>query len=102
MIWFMLNIPPSRPFFAAWAGIPLWMTVKHPGTGPAFSAAPACPGAAAQLAEDKQPAPALAAWPILRTRAGDAHSCWSWGRYQLRMMNRRAARYSAVPLIASN
>jgi len=38
------------------------MTFKHhPGTGPAFSAAPAYPDAEAPLAEDKQPEPALAA-----------------------------------------
>jgi hypothetical protein len=61
MIWFMLNMPLAAAFFAAWVGIPLWMTSKHPGTGPAFSAAPACPDAKAPSAEDKQPEPALAA-----------------------------------------
>jgi hypothetical protein len=57
MIWFMLNMPLAAAFFAAWVGIPLWMTFKHPSTGPAFSAAPAD----ARLAEDTQPEPALAA-----------------------------------------
>ena len=61
MIWFMLNTPLAAAFFAAWVGIPLWMTFKHPGTGPAFSAAPAYPAAEAPVAEDKQPEPALAA-----------------------------------------
>ena len=61
MIWFMLNMPLAAAFFAAWVGIPLWMTFKHPSTGPAFSAAPARPDADARLAEDKQPEPALAA-----------------------------------------
>ena len=61
MIWFMLNMPRAAAFFAAWVGIPLWMTFKHPGTGPAFSAAPACPAAEAPLAEAKQPEPVLAA-----------------------------------------
>jgi hypothetical protein len=61
MIWFMLNMPLAAAFVAAWVGIPLWMTFKHPDTGPAFSAAPAYLVAAAPLAEDKQPEPALAA-----------------------------------------
>jgi hypothetical protein len=61
MIWFMLNMPLAAAFFAAWVGIPLWMTFKHPGTGPAFSAAPAYHDAEAPLAGDKQPEPALAA-----------------------------------------
>jgi hypothetical protein len=61
MIWFMLNIPLAAAFFSAWVAIPLWMTFKHPGTGPAFSAAPAYPAAEAPVAEDKQPEPALAA-----------------------------------------
>jgi len=54
-------MPLAAAFFAAWVGIPLWMTFKHPGTGPAFSAAPACPAAEAPLAEAKQPEPVLAA-----------------------------------------
>ena len=61
MIWFMLNMPLAAAFFAAWVAIPLWMTFKHPGTGPAFSAAPRCPDAEAPLAGDKRPEPALAA-----------------------------------------
>jgi len=61
MIWFMLNMPLAAAFFAAWVGIPLWMTLKPSRTGPAFSAAPAYPAAEAPLAEAKQPEPALAA-----------------------------------------
>ena len=61
MIWFMLNMPLAAAFFAAWVGIPLWMTFKHPGTGSAFSAAPAYPAAEAPLAEAKRPEPVLAA-----------------------------------------
>jgi len=61
MIWFMLNMPLAAAFFAAWVGIPLWMTFKHSGTGPAFSAAPAYPDAEAPLAEAKRPEPVLAA-----------------------------------------
>jgi hypothetical protein len=61
MIWFMLNMPLAAAFFAAWVGIPLWMTFKHPGTGPAFSTASAYPDAETPLAQGKQPEPALAA-----------------------------------------
>lgn len=61
MIWFLLNMPLVAAFFAAWVGIPLWMTFKHPDTGPAFSAVSADPDSEAPLAEDKQPEPALAA-----------------------------------------
>jgi len=61
MIWFMLNMPLAAAFFAAWVGIPLWMTFKHPDTGPALSAAPAYLDTEAPLAEDKQPERALAA-----------------------------------------
>ena len=61
MIWFMLNMPLAAALFAAWVGIPLWMTFRHPGIGPAFSETPGYPYAEAPLAEDKQPEPALAA-----------------------------------------
>ena len=61
VIWFMLNMPLAAAFFAAWVGIPLWMTFRHPGTGPAFSAASASSDAEAPLPGDKQPEPALAA-----------------------------------------
>jgi len=61
MTWFMVNMPLAAAFFAAWVGVPLWMTFKHPDTGPAFSAAPACLHTEAPLAEDEPPEPALAA-----------------------------------------
>jgi hypothetical protein len=61
MIWFMLNMPLAAAFFAAWVGIPLWMTFKHPGTRSASSTAPARPDVESPLAEGKQPEPALAA-----------------------------------------
>jgi hypothetical protein len=61
MIWFMLNMPLAAAFFAAWVGIPLWMTFNHPGGGPAFSAASAHPAAEMPLTEDRRPEPALAA-----------------------------------------
>jgi hypothetical protein len=61
MIWFMLNVPLAAAFFAAWVGIPLWMTFRHPGTAPAIPAAPACADPGAPSASDRQPERALAA-----------------------------------------
>jgi hypothetical protein len=34
MNWFWLNMPLAALIFAAVAGIPLWMVIKHPDTGP--------------------------------------------------------------------
>jgi hypothetical protein len=36
MYWFWLNIPLAAAFFAIWAGVPLWLVLKHPdiGSGP--------------------------------------------------------------------
>ena len=34
MYWFWLNIPLAAAFFAAWAGIPLWLVIKRPDAGP--------------------------------------------------------------------
>jgi hypothetical protein len=34
MTWLLLNIPLAALFFALWVGIPLWMVIKHPDTGP--------------------------------------------------------------------
>jgi hypothetical protein len=39
MNWFWMNIPLEAIFFAAWAGIPLWLVFKHPDTGPGQRAA---------------------------------------------------------------
>jgi hypothetical protein len=61
MNWFLLNGLLAAAFFGAWVGIPLWMIVKHPDTGPSLSAADARLDAKSALAEDKQPEPALAA-----------------------------------------
>lgn len=35
MIWLLLNIPLAVLFFALWVGVPLWLVLKHPDTGPA-------------------------------------------------------------------
>lgn len=34
MNWFWMNIPLAGVFFAAWAGIPLWMVIRHRNWGP--------------------------------------------------------------------
>jgi hypothetical protein len=39
MNWFWLNMPLAALIFAAVAGIPLWMVIKHPDTGPDAAAA---------------------------------------------------------------
>lgn len=41
MSWFWMNIPLAAAFFAAWVGIPLWLVIKHPDTGPP-AASPGC------------------------------------------------------------
>ena len=56
---FLLNVPLAVAFVGAWVGIPLWMIIKQPDTGPSF--ADACLDSKSALAEDKQPEPALAA-----------------------------------------
>jgi hypothetical protein len=40
MNWFWLNVPAMVVFFAAMAGIPLWLSVRHPDTGPVLLSAP--------------------------------------------------------------
>jgi hypothetical protein len=56
VIW--ANVLLALPFMLAWAGIPLWLTVKQPDTEPDFSAARAYLVAKA-AAEAAQPEPAL-------------------------------------------
>jgi hypothetical protein len=34
MHWFWMNIPPIALIFAIWTGVPLWLVLKHPDTGP--------------------------------------------------------------------
>jgi hypothetical protein len=33
MIWLLLNLLMAAPFFAVWAGVPLWLVFKHPDRG---------------------------------------------------------------------
>lgn len=35
MSWFWLNVPLMSVFFLATAGIPLWLTLRHPESAPA-------------------------------------------------------------------
>jgi hypothetical protein len=35
MSWFWLNVPLMAAFFLATAGIPMWLVLRHPETGPA-------------------------------------------------------------------
>jgi len=41
MTWLLMNIPLMVLFFALWAGIPVWLVLKHPDTEPVRAAAPA-------------------------------------------------------------
>jgi len=41
MTWLLMNIPLMVLFVALWAGIPLWLVLRHPDHRPAVSAAPA-------------------------------------------------------------
>jgi hypothetical protein len=34
MQWFWMNIPLAAMFVAIWTGVPLWLVLKHPDTGP--------------------------------------------------------------------
>jgi hypothetical protein len=36
MAWLWLNIGIGAPIFLAIAGIPLWIVIRYPDTGPAF------------------------------------------------------------------
>jgi len=37
MAWLWLNIGICAPIFLSITGIPLWMVIRHPDTGPAFA-----------------------------------------------------------------
>jgi len=41
MTWLLLNVPLIVLFFALWVGVPMWLVLRHPDTGPAPAAAPA-------------------------------------------------------------
>jgi hypothetical protein len=52
MTWLLDNIPLVVVFFALWVGVPVWLVLRHPDTGPQ----PAQPSALAYL--PRQPADA--------------------------------------------
>jgi hypothetical protein len=41
MTWLLLNVPQMVLFFALLVGVPMWLVLKHPDTGPAAAEAPA-------------------------------------------------------------
>jgi hypothetical protein len=53
MQWFWMNIPLAAMFVAIWTGVPLWLVLKHPDTGPE-SRVPNTPHQA-QVAESTEP-----------------------------------------------
>ncbi len=52
MTWLLLNIPLMVLFFALWVGVPVWLVLKRPDTGPALAAAPAVTRLPVQRHED--------------------------------------------------
>jgi hypothetical protein len=34
MHWFWMNVPLAVMIFVIWTGVPLWLVLKHPDTGP--------------------------------------------------------------------
>ncbi len=64
MFWFWMNMPLAAAFFAAWAGIPLWMVLRHPTWGPEPAGhrhQPTRPEPVAAADGDRYPARAVAA-----------------------------------------
>lgn len=53
LVW--ANFPLALLFLQAWAGHPLRMTLRHPGTVPDLAAAHACPAATVALATGGKP-----------------------------------------------
>jgi hypothetical protein len=53
LVW--ANFPLALLFLLAWAGHPLRMTLRHPGTVPDLAAAHACPAAKVALATGGEP-----------------------------------------------
>jgi hypothetical protein len=65
MAWFWLNVPLGALIFLAVAGIPMWLVIKRPDTGPG--------SAAERRAAYRRSAPApLLRLPVMRLRARSA------------------------------
>jgi hypothetical protein len=41
MTWLLYNIPLMVLFFALWVGIPMWLVIRRPDTGPETAQTPA-------------------------------------------------------------
>lgn len=54
MIWLLLNVPLALAFVAVWAGVPLWLVLRHPDRGPQPQAA--TPAAEPVQAAEREPA----------------------------------------------
>jgi hypothetical protein len=52
MTWTLLDIPLMVLFFALWAGIPLWLVLRHPDRKPTIAAAPGVTRLPARQYED--------------------------------------------------
>jgi hypothetical protein len=65
MFWFWVNMPLAAAFFAAWAGIPLWMVLRRPTWGPepadGHRRQPVSPEPVTAVDGDRYPARAMAA-----------------------------------------
>lgn len=66
----LLNIPLMAVFFGLWVGIPLWMVVKHPDTGPEPAAAPTATAVRARHAGHAEAAYRRVRYPALVAAAG--------------------------------
>ncbi len=81
MNWVWLNIPLGTAIFAAMVGIPLWLVIKRPDTGPGAAAAnqmararaAAAPPAAGSAASRAEPARRQFLRPTM-TAAGSARA----------------------------
>jgi hypothetical protein len=52
MNWLLYNIPLTVLFFALWVGIPMWLVIRRPDTGPQSAQPPALAYLPAQQHED--------------------------------------------------
>jgi hypothetical protein len=52
MTWLLYNVPLMILFFALWVGVPTWLVVRHPDTGPQAAHQPALAYLPAQQHDD--------------------------------------------------
>jgi hypothetical protein len=58
MHWFWMNIPLAALIFAVWTGVPLWLVLRHPDTGPQLRVPKTPPAARPGAPASSQPADA--------------------------------------------